>query len=282
MNLTWRTFDNIRTGLAKLYQPEDFGPVKALNQDEKVLVSRGKTRIRDKVRSLKKLFRESKKKNTRSGAGRVETENWETLVFLWDGSPAVDSLPHGKRSADPDSEGDNDDENIEENEAEDDIENESNENDENRKKTLAIVDEKRKMLGKKLSANQRDQIYLNLAREDMKVKEKMITNMMEETKTIANSIEKMADAMKGIGSSLENGLGLLAAALSGNSTNNRPTNYPQYGFNLPTHPQLPQQHFQHPSVFRNIDSNQIQNGQNVDSGSFHLNESSFNNRSQSF
>ena len=36
--------------------------------------------------------------------------------------------------------------------------------------TAKFVDKKRKLLEKNLSANQRDQVYLNLAKEDLKLK----------------------------------------------------------------------------------------------------------------
>ena len=39
------------------------------------------------------------KDNRRSGGGKVVTENWDTLVFLWEGSPSVTSLPFGQKSA---------------------------------------------------------------------------------------------------------------------------------------------------------------------------------------
>ena len=56
--------------------------------------------MKDRVNRIQKIYCDSVKENRRSGGGKVVTDNWETLVFLWEGSPSVKSLPYGQSSAD--------------------------------------------------------------------------------------------------------------------------------------------------------------------------------------
>lgn len=53
------------------------------------------------------------KENRRSGGGKVVTENWDKLIFLWDGSPSVIRLPFGKKSAEKSGENQENQENQE-------------------------------------------------------------------------------------------------------------------------------------------------------------------------
>ena len=143
--------------------------------------------------------------------GKVITENWQTLVFLLEGSPAVTSLPYGQSSAlsfdeEDTSEIDNTD---------GDDGNQENSSTDLRPPTKNLVENKRRKLEKNLSANQRDQVYLTVAREDLKMKEQMVNNMLQSSQNVSECINKMADAMTGIAHSIESGLGLIAKALAG-------------------------------------------------------------------
>ena len=233
----------IRSAMAKLYPVEEFGPeiVDDRDQVQKSLASRGKTRVRDKILKIRSIYRNSVKENRRSGGGKVITENWDTLVFLWEGSPPVTSLPFGHRSAelyedDQNDENEGDDENSVDNiEEQTEGDNEITPRIPPTKKTKVseYIDNKRKNLEKNLSANQRDQIYLNIARDDLKMKEKMVENMVEGSKNIANSIDKMASAMGDIGKGIEKGLGLIALAMGGINQGGpqRRDNYANFSFN---------------------------------------------------
>ena len=93
--------ENARSALASIYSPHDFGPqfYEEANVEDRALAAKGRKRVRDKISAIKKTYRDGVKENQRSGGGKVVTENWDTLVFLWEGCPSVTSLPYGQRSA---------------------------------------------------------------------------------------------------------------------------------------------------------------------------------------
>ena len=231
--------ENIRSAMAKLYPVEEFGPEIVDDRDlvQKSLASRGKTSVRDKILKIRSIYRNSVKENRRSGGGKVITENWDTLVFLWEGSRSVTSFPFGHRSAelyedDQNDENEGDDKNsVGNNEEQTEGDNEITPRIPPTKKTK--VSEYIDNLERNLSANQRDQIYLNIARDDLKMKEKMVENMVEGSKNIANSIDKMASAMGDIDKGIEKGLGLIALAMGGINQGGpqRRDNYTNFSFN---------------------------------------------------
>ena len=110
----------------------------------------------------------------RSGSGKLVADNWDILKNIWGGSQAVTNLRNARCFL--------------QNELSDKEDNGSgNMNGENvsgdESQPLGVnieepfeapmakfVDNKRKLLGKNLSANQRDQVYLNLEKEDLKLK----------------------------------------------------------------------------------------------------------------
>lgn len=48
--------------------------------------------------------------------------------------------------------------------------------------TIKFVDNKRKLLVKNLSSNQRDQVYLNLVKENLKLKQNLLHELEEATR----------------------------------------------------------------------------------------------------
>ena len=55
-----------------------------------------------------------------------------------------------------------------------------------------IVDNKRKLLEKNLSANQRDQVYLNLAKEDLKLKQDLLHGLEEATRESNKALNEIS------------------------------------------------------------------------------------------
>lgn len=215
--------ENARSALASLYPIDDFGPENIVEEKSRPLATRGRKRVRDKITKLRKLYRESVKENRRSGGGKVTTENWDVLVFLWEGCPSVTSLPFAQCSSR---------EVTEENLHEKDESDEEDVNDvevtdlPSQKIVKTFVDDKRRNLQKNLSAGQRDQIYLKLAREDIAAKQDMVLKATENSTRIANSIQAMADGMSEIASGLKDGMCAIANAISG--LNNRSQWHQQY------------------------------------------------------
>ena len=93
--------ENVRSSMAKLYPPTDFGHKSVVDGDHagKAQILKGKSSVKDKIKTTRAIYRDSLKHNTRSGAGKVITDNWDTLDVFWEGSPAVTSLPFGQGSS---------------------------------------------------------------------------------------------------------------------------------------------------------------------------------------
>ena len=105
-----------------------------------------------------------------------------------------------------------------------------------------FIDNKRKLLEKNLSANQRDQVYLNLAKEDLKLTQDLLHGLEEATRGSNKALNEISHSISTFGKSIVDGLALLASALSNAQSN--PTNshtsatdsYPQRHQSFPLTP----------------------------------------------
>ena len=184
------------------------------------------------MKGLPQDYRNAVTVGRRSGSGKLVEDNWDILKNIWRGSLAVINLRNARCFL--------------QNELSDKEDNESgNMNGENvsgdesqqldgnieepiAKKssgglapTAKFVDKKRKLLEKNLSANQRDQVYLNLAKEDLKLKQDL--HGVEEASRESNkALNEISHSISTFGKSIGDGLALLASALSNAQSN--PTN----------------------------------------------------------
>ena len=71
------------------------------------------------------------------------------------------------------------------------------------------------MLEKNLSACQRDQVYMNLAREELKLKQSMVAGLTVATQESNKAFEQISKSIASVGQSIGDGLALLAQALGG-------------------------------------------------------------------
>ena len=94
--------------------------------------------------------------------------------------------------------------------------------------TARFVDNKRKILDKNLSANQRDQVFLNLAKDEVQLKQKLMDRLTEATKESNKALESISQSMVVVGKSIVDGLALLATALSGVQTQQTPQGHAEY------------------------------------------------------
>ena len=81
--------------------------------------------------------------------------------------------------------------------------------------TQRFVDNKRKMLEKDLSGCQWDQVYMNLARDELKLKQNMVDGLTVATQESTKAFEQISKSIASIGQSIGDGLALLAQALGG-------------------------------------------------------------------
>ena len=94
--------------------------------------------------------------------------------------------------------------------------------------TARFVDNKRKMLEKNLSGNQRDQVFLNLAKDQVLMKQKLIDGLTEAKKESNKALESISQSMVAVGEAIEDGLALLPTGLSGAQTQQAPRVYAEY------------------------------------------------------
>ena len=122
--------------------------------------------------------------------------------------------------------------------------------------TAQFVDSKCKLLEKNLLVNQRDQVYLNLAKENLKLKQDLLRGLEEATRESNKALNEMSHSISTFGKSIGAGLVLLVSALSNAQSN--PTNshtsainsYPQRHQRFPvTLPGYQQQNVFFPRIF---------------------------------
>ena len=88
--------------------------------------------------------------------------------------------------------------------------------------TAVYVDNKRKLLEKNLSACQRDQVYLNIARDELQLKQNIVSGFTEASRESNKAFEQISKSIESVGQSIGNGLALLAQALGGMQNNTQP------------------------------------------------------------
>ena len=83
------------------------------------------------------------------------------------------------------------------------------------KVTGKFVDNKRKLLEKNLSASQRDQVYFNLANEELRLKQNMVHELTESSKESNKAYMQISESIASVGKSIGDSLAALTFALSG-------------------------------------------------------------------
>ena len=294
-------YGNIREKVAKQFELEHFGPVaishvgdnlgaasltehKIKVSSEKRLFKMGYERIKEKVKAIQQDYRKAVTERRRSGSGKLVCDNWDKLETLWGGSPAVTTLTNSislSESYSQDSEGEAEKETEPEETLPGDINVNSSSTSggtiatpEERKRqrdqrvTHKFVDKKRKFMEKNLSAHQRDQSFLKVALDEIKVKENMLQALTESNKESSRAMEKIAESIASVGKSIGDGLGFLAAALANNNQS------------VPTQPLVNTYH-QPGNLQRSSSYNEFNPGYSFTNYQHHPPTSTFYNRVQS-
>ena len=168
--------------------------------EEKKLAKVGYDRIKQKVKDIRQDYCKAITEGRRSGSGHLVCENWDTLKTLWGGSPAtvaitnqITSIPETQLETDITS---THEDSPDEGEAEY-VTTSANKRARSptRSGTAKFVDNKRKMIEKNLSSQQRDRVYLNLAKEELELKQHNVENLV-------NAQEQTNKAFEGISQSI--------------------------------------------------------------------------------
>ena len=205
--------------------------------EEKKAVKTGYERIKTKVKEVRQDYRKAVNEGRRSG--KLVCDNWHLLKNIWGGSPATTAISNSRSTITEDNTGS---QTIGEEEDDDDDEVENTnvvETDHpaasqtllitdadqlpsvsTKTLTAKFVDNKRKMLEKNLSASQRDQIYLNLAKDELHLKQSFVNELTQATRESNKAFGQISESITSVGNSIGNGLALLAQAIGGCSQQN--------------------------------------------------------------
>lgn len=82
--------------------------------------------------------------------------------------------------------------------------------------TPRFVDNKRKNMEKNLSAGQRDQVYLKMAKDELILKKNLVDKLTAATIESNKALEKMSASIESVGKSIGEGLKHLAVAIGSN------------------------------------------------------------------
>ncbi len=248
-----KLYEDLRQMLAKLYSEENFGPVECAGMNKIVgtkLTKNGYGRIRERVKLLRRNFKRAVVEGTRSGSGKLMIENWDRLVFIWGGCPSVIQIKGAVFSQAIENVGQDESSLGSEEESVTDEE-DTSEKDEPIKPMkhtidksnpgnvkMKLIDKKRLKLEKPLSAQQRDQVMVRLAREELDLKKKNAETLEQSAKCMEKMVETMSQSLTALGQQLGNGLMVLAQALASSHQTIPPAYQPQYN------PFVQQQHQQ--------------------------------------
>ena len=246
-----RLYEDLRKMMATKFPPEDFGPeyVSNIPKDltdlekatlEKKQIKVGYNRIKYRVKILSQNFKKAVVDGTRSGSGKLIVENWDQLISTWGGCPSVKKI-HGavvsnlssnftEIEQESDSDSIDEVENLFHSEIEQGevlLEKEPSAYPKKRKETqedvvqppkkMKLCDNKRKKLEKNLSTQQRDQIMVKVAKEELELKKKNAETLEKSIKGMEAMVETMAQSLNNLGQQLGSGLLLLAQAMTSNN-----------------------------------------------------------------
>ena len=113
---------------------------------------------------------------------------------------------------------------------------------------------------KQLSAGQRDQAYLSLARQELVMKQTMASSLADATLQSSKAFESLSKSIENAGKSIGDGLALIANALGGNRPQDRyappPSHYGNSAYNG----------YYHPPTYNQPHGNNINNTDSENSG----------------
>ena len=77
-----------------------------------------------------------------------------------------------------------------------------------------FVNNRRKELEKNISADQRDQMFLKLTKEELKMKEAMVASLEESATQTNKAMDKIAESISSFGKALGDGLAMMTMAMA--------------------------------------------------------------------
>ena len=222
-----KLYSELRKTMSEKYEETDFGPT-AVSEPTKLIeemskeefkehkknadaqqkaIKLGYDRIKAKVKKLRSNFQKAVAEGTRSGSGRIIKDNWDALVRIWSGAPGAQPLEFGKSSIEDTDESHSEashsiNEEVirggsnatEDSEAMNEDEGTLPDSKKRKSAIARFVDDKRKKLEKQLSGKQKDGLMLQVMREDVELKKKLLVQSEQPSKA-DDALMKIADSM---------------------------------------------------------------------------------------
>ena len=231
-------YSRLREMMAEMFPPTDFGPkaIKLYHTDnmtreeileckrksdtEKKQIKEGYSRVKIKIKELRRGYKNAVDTGSRSGSGKLVSENFELLRDIWGGSPAVTSLPsaitsqdkqHDTESAASDSEAEGKVENVASGINTDTAIKGS------KKEAIPITkpkENKRNHMAKNLSSQQTDMMLLDIAIKELYIKNKVYDTMNKQMEQAERHSAAVVESMNNVSSGIKDGLAMLANAIS--------------------------------------------------------------------
>ena len=231
-------YSRVREMMAEMFPPTDFGPkaIKLYHTDnmtteeileckrksdtEKKQIKEGYSRVKIKIKELRRGYKNTVDTGSRSGSGRLVSENFELLRGIWGGSPAVTSLQSAITSQDNQHDTESA---VSDSEAEVTVENVAlgintdtaiKVSKKEAHPTTNPKENKRNHMAKNLSSQQRNMMLLNIAREELYIKNKVYETMNKQMEQAERHSAAVVESMNNVGSGIKDGLAMLANAIS--------------------------------------------------------------------
>ena len=231
-------YSRLREMMGEMFPPTDFGPKaiklyrtdnmtreeilewKIKSETEEKQRKEGYSRVKIKIKELRRGYKNAVDTGSRSGSGKLVSENFELLRDIWGGSAAVTLLPsaitlqdnqHDIESAVSDSEAVGKVENVASG-----INTDTNIT-VSKKQAHPITkpkENKRNHMAKHLSSQQRDMMLLDIAREELYIKNKVYETISKQIEQAERHSAAMVESMNNVSSGIKDGLAMLANAIS--------------------------------------------------------------------
>ena len=204
------------------------------------MIKKGYSTVMEKIKELRQKFSNAVTSGTRSGPGRLVLEFYDVMVQIWGGSPSTEPLPLGVESSErseslPDEEnGNSTTESTSDASYPADLSEDggiATDKVSNRKRpgtsspVVQFIDNKRKHMGRQLSAAKRDQILIDEAREDNKSRKELADALLQSNQVFAQSMLAVSSSTMPMAQTLTRSSELLSHALMASK--------PQQSFTFP-------------------------------------------------
>ena len=208
---------------------------------ERGIIKRGYNRVLEKIKDIRQKFSTAVTTGCRSGSGKIVLEHFDTLVLIWGGSPAAEPLSYGidsdflNNDNNPNSSSSDLSSNVSNSNIgspsavlppstltslgldKDDYDSDSSISTEMSGQPSnpvpKLIDEKRKHLQKKLSAAERDRIFLDESREDAQFKRDLADAIRQSNEVFAKSTSELSKSMAEMASGITASIQMLSQAL---------------------------------------------------------------------